>query len=821
MEFLRWHYTLGVRWYLKRWVFLLGWVAHYFSLTLLIPTLFAPWKRLTDDENYAGFNPQKYFRRVTFNLISRGIGAIVRMTLFIAGTLTLIPAFFAGFAGLIFWLLLPDIGLPYYLFSEKFGQVFYDHLAQHLASSPQTAPRVLLDTAPGKFLLTHTGQTAGALLAVSDSAKLSLAGFRPVNFSRLIDRFIDSGVWPEVRLMEMGVTSENLKAASAWWDLLHLPPKDEEKLSYSRPGIGLELLFGYTPQLNQYSSDLSAPREFSHHLVGRQEVVSRIERSLSGGSSVILVGMPGVGKKTVLLEFARRAAAGELGPKLAYQRVLEFDYNFLLSESIDLNQKKATLSRLFSESSSAGNIVLVFKDLHRLTNHEVEGVDFTDLFEKYLEKRTLRIIAISSRIEYERFISQNSRLRKFFEIVEATPPTKEQALEILFDSAAYWERHKHMIITVQALTAILEGSDRYITDTPFPEKALEILDQALAYSEQQKIQVITPEEVNLVIGERTGIPFARLTEKEKNILSNLESAMHEGLVGQDAAVSLISKSLRAASVNVRDESRPLGSFLFLGPTGVGKTQTAKVLARIYYGSEKEILRFDMAQYAGQDGVSRLIGSASRNQPGILTTAIKNKPASLLLLDEIEKAPPQVYNLFLTLLDEGFITDAQGQKIICRHLFVIATSNAGAEFIRQQVLSGADGSSLQQQVVEHVLQNRIFSPEFLNRFDGVVVYTPLSRPELLQVARLMLTDLVASLQKKNIRLEITDELAQKVSSEGYQPELGARPMRRIVDLTLGDLLGSAILKEEIKSGDKVKIIPGNAPDTYSLQILNGH
>jgi ATP-dependent Clp protease ATP-binding subunit ClpC len=373
-------------------------------------------------------------------------------------------------------------------------------------------------------------------------------------------------------------------------------------------------------------------------------------------------------------------------------------------------------------------------------------------------------------------------------------------------------------LKIPALRAILEGSDRFITETPFPEKAIELLDAVVAYKKQKSEGVLRPNDVNIVLSERTGVSFAALTEKDKEQLVRLEEIIHENLVNQKAAVSLIAKSLRARSTGVKDTNRPVGSFLFLGPTGVGKTQTAKVLAKVYFGSANNILRFDMAEYSNREGITRLIGSAERNQPGLLTTAIKNRPASLLLLDEIEKAPPEVYNLLLTLLDEGYITDAQGRKVDCRHLFVIATSNAGAEYIREQVGSGVSAIDLQTTVLEHVQRERLFSPEFLNRFDGVVVYEPLTREHLVEVAKLQLADLANNLREKNIHLLITDEAAAKVAEDGYDPAFGARAMRRVIDLTLGDVIGAAIIRNEIKSGDHFKIIPEAGKGEYSIQQL---
>ncbi len=815
MEFLSWHYSQGLKLYLKRWLFALGWVVHYFSLTQLPFSLFAPWKRLVEVDDSAGFNFGKVFEQVSFNLVSRIIGAFTRLFLIFSGVVVLIPTFAIGFIGLIFWLCIPLIGLPDYYVRETRGHHFLLHLLKHMTDEPARAIDILFDNPAGKFVLAHTALTLEDLKSLAGSSP-SLVGFTAATYSDILNKFISSGTWPENSLRHKGAGFLDLRAAAQWWDERHSQADlGDFALHYSRPGIGLELLFGYTRNLDQYSTDLSAPQNFSHHLIGREELVSRIERTLLGGESVMLEGEPNVGKKTVVLEFARRSSLGELDPHLIYHRVLEFDYNFLLSESGDINQKKSNLSRIFSEASQAGNVILVIKDLQRLTNRSVEGVDFTDVFEHSLEKKSLKIIAISSQGDYERFIYPNSRLRKFFVPIEVTSVSREHAFQIISQEADALERQTHIIFTVQVLNALLEAGDRYITEVPFPGKVMDLLDDLSTYSGKVNHPVATLADVDVIVSERTGMPINRLTESTKKTLVNLEGALHAGLINQNTAISLISKSLRARSVGVKNEKRPVGSFLFLGPTGVGKTQTAKSLGKIYYGSESSIIRFDMAEFSGEEGISRLIGSVRLDRPGLLTTSIKNHPASILLLDEIEKSSPEIFNLFLTLLDEGYIVDVFNRQVMCRHLFVIATSNAGAEFIREQMAAGVTGADLQKSVIDHIQKQRIFSPEFLNRFDGVVVFESLTHDHLVKIASLMLADLQVQLEKQDIHLRITDALCQKLATDGYQPEFGARPMRRIVDITLGDILGKAILGETVRPGDTIEIIPGSGPEDFTV------
>ena len=818
MDFFAFHYTLGMQFYLQGFINQMDYILNYFSPLLLLKTLFAPWKKMIEVDKSPGFNPQKIFEVFTFNLISRGIGAIVRLVLIFVSFVFIIFGFLGGAMGIVFWILLPFLGIPLYNKYQRRPENYIRNMMFDIKKSLRKPLEVVFSSSAGMFVLNHLGITNQAALADAKEENLDISKFEPESFTQLMEHIMVSNIYPDEFFRKYSVKKEDFKYAAEWWDMAR---RDETQIGGSgigRPGLALELLFGYTPTLNQYSVDLSTPFSFSHHLIGRQDEVSRMERILTAGSSVIIIGPPGVGKKTVVLEFARRAASGQFGTAMAFRRVLEFDYNSLLSQAKDLNEKKALLAAVLEEAAYAGNIILMVRDIQRLTHSEVEGYDFTDIFEAHLEKRELKIIAITTPAEYERFIGPNLRLRKYLEKVEIAPPSKTEAFEILIESAKDWEARSGLVIRIPALRKILEESDRYITETPFPEKAIEILDGVITFVQNKKAIEVTSDDVNAVLAEKTGISFARLTDSEKTRLGKIETIIHEKLINQDSAVSLIGKSLRARTLGASDSSRPVGSFLFLGPTGVGKTETAKVLAKVYYGSEESILRFDMAEYSGREGLERLIGSQERNLPGALTVAIKNRPASLLLLDEIEKASKDIYNLFLALLDEGYITDAFGKKISGRHLFIIGTSNAGAEYIRQLVSKGSKKDELQKTVVNYVLENGLFSPEFLNRFDGVIVYEPLDPEVLFKVAKLMLQDFAKKLKEKGLYLEISDEIGKKLAEDGYDPAFGARPMRRIVDLTLGDLVGKALLSGEIKEGNKIKILPGVGKNEYKVEIM---
>lgn len=820
MGLLAWHYSKGIEKYVKSFDNLILGIIHNFSFTTLIKTLFSPWKRLTVVSKSSGFNIQEFFENLTFNLISRGVGFVVRVILLFTGVLVLFGSCLFGIFFFLLFAVFPPASIPFYISYKKSPKLQLKKIVSKLISVSRADPKIIFNSKPGKFLLDHLGISFEEMSKNTDSnIKISFPE-KITRLSQIIKICAEVNVWSESFLRSHSLVKEDLLFVANWWDQIQ-----EEKVKKSKeglfvgPGVGLSIIYGYTPTLNQYSSDLTRPVDFSHHLIGREKVVSRIERSLSSGRSVFLLGKPGVGKKTVILEFAHRARNGKLGKKLVYRRILELDYNALLSGKEDVNEKKNTLKNALLEGSSAGNILLIIRDIHRLTDKDVEGFDFTDILEEMFEKSDIKIIAFGNTVDYERFLSKNSRLRNHFDVVKVTEPTREEAMQIISQAVSDWEVRKKIIVTVQAVKNILEGSDKYITDTPFPEKALELLDAVVELAGKDGKKVVGEDLVKIILSEKTGIPFSNISKKEKGLLTNLEAVIHKTLVNQETAVNLIAKSLRSKVVKVSQKERPIGSFLFLGPTGVGKTETAKVLSNVYFGGEEAIIRFDMAQYSSEGSVEKLIGSKSSSQPGSLTTAVKNKPASLLLLDEIEKSERKAQNLFLTILDEGYLTDYAGDKVNFKHAFIIGTSNAAASYVWDLVEKGVGGQELQKKVVDHVLSENIFSPEFLNRFDGVVVFEPLSPDNLLKVAKLMANKLSKSLKKRGIELVVTDALVKKLASDGYDPAFGARPMRRIIDLVLGDIIGNAILKDEIEDGSKIELVPGDNKDEYTLTKLD--
>ncbi|TSC72810.1 MAG: Clp protease ATP binding subunit, partial [Parcubacteria group bacterium Gr01-1014_70] len=350
-----------------------------------------------------------------------------------------------------------------------------------------------------------------------------------------------------------------------------------------------------------------------------------------------------------------------------------------------------------------------------------------------------------------------------------------------------------------ALVEAARLAERYITDGAMPEKAIDTLERAVTEAKNAGEMFVTKHHVEQAVETRTHIPVMKASGKEAEKLLGMEDALHQRVIGQHAAITAVSNALRRARTGLHAGKRPVGSFLFLGPTGVGKTETAKALAAIYFGSVDSMARFDMSEFQGPEGVNKLIGSFDSGEPGVLANALRSKPFSLLLFDEFEKSSRDVINLFLQILEEGFFADAKGKRVSVRDAIIITTSNAGSNLIWDMVRQGKDPSALQKEVVDAVRQQGIFTPEILNRFDAIVVFEPLDKEKLKSVATLLLQELQARLKEQEIELVISEELVAKVVEIGFDPVMGARPMRRAITDRVEQVIARKLLEGTLKRG----------------------
>jgi len=581
-----------------------------------------------------------------------------------------------------------------------------------------------------------------------------------------------------------------------------------------KPGIGKQWAAGYTVNVDKYATDVTElikKKDLSLHVVGRKREIEAIERILSrrGENNVLVIGRPGGGRSTIVYSFAKKVLEGRSVPILNYKRVLELDMQAMFAGLKTQGELLERFKMIFSEAANAGNIILIIDDIHNYIGRQegVGGFDISSALTAYLGSPELQVIGVTTFEGFHKNIETNPAVMNFFEKVEIEEPSKEETMFILEDLLPNFEKQYNLKVGYKGLRAIVDLTDRYIQDVPFPEKAIDFLGEVMVYVKTQtNSKVLLPEHAAEVIAQKTKIPAGEIQKSEKEKLLNLEQFIHKRVIDQEEAVNALADSMRRSRAGVAGREKPIGTFLFLGPTGVGKTETSKALAESYFGSERKMIRLDMSEYQTLESIDRLIGSSDGTQ-GLLTNAIRENPFSLVLLDEIEKAHSNILNLFLQVLDEGRLTDNLGRTVSFRNSIIIGTSNAGAEFIREYVSKKADYaySFFKKDLVEYLLKRGIFRPEFLNRFDSVIIFKPLSQENLVKIAVLMLQRLNQRLlQGKGIQLVITQELAEKVAKLGYNPEFGARPMNRVIQDRIENKIAKKILSGELRRGDIIEL-----------------
>ena len=595
-----------------------------------------------------------------------------------------------------------------------------------------------------------------------------------------------------------------------------------------RGTLAKEWTAGYTLTLDKFSIDLTEIiRRNLPETIGHQEEIKAAERILSRQeiNNVLLVGEPGTGRKSIVQGLTKKSLLGKSLPEVNYKRVVELDIPQLLAQSPSLDEVEKTLDRIFQEAVLAGNIILVVDEFHNYVGQITRPgvIDISGVISSYLHLPQFQIVAITTYDGLHRYIEQNPSILNLFEKVEVSEISERETLILLENLALLLERKYKRFISYPCLREIISLAGRYLPALPFPEKAMEILDEVVIYVVQEtKDRVVLPSHVAKIITKKTQIPVGEMEIKERQILLNLENLIHQKIINQEEAVKEVSGAMRRARAEVTARKGPMGCFLFLGPTGVGKTETSKALAEIYFGEgqrdesllpprpgvaglgEERMIRLDMSEFQAISDIPRLLGAPG--QEGLLTTPVRENPFSLILLDEIEKAHPNILNLFLQVFDEGHLTDGQGRKVIFRDSIIIATSNAGYKIILECLKNKTEWSEVKQKLLDYLFQEGIFRPEFINRFDAMVVFKPLSKENLLDIAELLLQKLKTNLLAKGIELIITPALKEKIVELGYNPVFGAREMRRVIQDKVENVLASALLSGQLKRGNRAEIDP---------------
>jgi len=615
--------------------------------------------------------------------------------------------------------------------------------------------------------------------------------------SRLRTRDIENLTW----LFEE--IEEKIKKRKRFWEYENLA---------KRGTLAKEWTAGYTITLDKFSRDLTdyikgATPEFIAHV----EETKIAERALARReiNNVLIVGNPGSGRKSIVYSLAQKSLLGKSLAGVNYKRVVQLEMAALLAQSESIEEVESFLDKIFGEAVLAGNIILVIDEFHNYIGQVSKPgiVDISGIITPYLRLPQFQIVAITTYDGLHRHIEKNPSVLSLFEKVEVSEVSPEITLLILETLVPILEKKHKIFISYPAIREIISLSERYLAALSFPEKAMDILDEVAIYvATATKEKVVLPKHVAEIITQKTEIPVGEIEVKEREILLNLEDLIHQRIINQDVAVKEVAAALRRARSDITVRKGPMGVFLFLGPTGVGKTETSKALAQFYFGAENRMIRLDMSEFQTVKDIPRLIGS--EKEIGLLTKPVQETPFSLVLLDEIEKTHPNILNLFLQVFDEGYITDGFGKKVDFKNTIIIATSNAGYKVILEALKELTEWAGVKQKLLNFLFQKGIFRPEFINRFDAVVVFRSLTKENLLDIAELMLEKLKRNLKEKGVEFIITESLKKKIVELGYNPVFGAREMRRVIQDKVENVLASALLSKSLMQGNKVEINPEN-------------
>jgi ATP-dependent Clp protease ATP-binding subunit ClpC len=636
-----------------------------------------------------------------------------------------------------------------------------------------------------------------------------------------------------------------------------------------------------TPLVDQLAVDLTTLAEEGKldPVIGRQKEIERVIQILArrNKNNPALIGEPGVGKTAIVEGLAQRITEGDVPAPLIGKRVLQLDVGSLVAGTMYRGQFEERLKRVIDELKASKSILFI-DELHMLVGAGSAGssVDAANILKPALSRGELQVVGATTLNEYRKHIESDAALERRFQPILVVEPTVEETIQILKGIRKAYEEHHRLVISDEALEAAAHLSARYVTERFLPDKAIDLIDeassrvrmykspaaqtfkelmgqlkdvkanrteavqsgrnddaQALSDKENdlkariEKLRtgwdratspVVTAEDIAELVSMWTGVPIMQLATEESVRLLNMETELEKDIIGQDEAIQTIAKAVRRGRAGMKDPRRPIGSFMFLGPTGVGKTALTKALASFLFGSEEALIQIDMSEFMERHNVSRLVGAppgyVGFDEAGQLTEAIRRRPYSIVVFDEMEKAHPETHNMLLQIMEEGQLTDARGHKVDFRNCIIVMTSNIGAEMIRRQASLGftlqKDEKESEKQDYEEMRKKlleslrKVFRPEFINRLDGVIVFHPLSREHIREIVSLELEKVAGRMSEHNISLRASEKALEYLAEEGYNPEMGARPLRRVIQDQVEDRLSDAVLGHQFKEGDTVVV-----------------
>jgi ATP-dependent Clp protease ATP-binding subunit ClpC len=560
------------------------------------------------------------------------------------------------------------------------------------------------------------------------------------------------------------------------------------------------LTSSYTPILDSYSLDFTylANKENAGFLIGHYQELEKLLNNLSQGDNVLLVGPEGVGKETIVMHLAWLIQNELTSKELLDHRVVKLDLNSLYVQ--DKENFLTLFSKIIDEVVRSSYIILYLPNIESIILEEETSI--FQVLAEFLKNQSVKIIATISPAAYEKSLTIYD-LNNLFEVVEVNEISQEEALLLLTLKCILWEKKYRLFITPQAIATAVSLANRFIKTKPLPKSAEEVILDALTLAKKAKSKILTPVVIQEVVAEKTKIPVGEVGEVEKEKLLNLEELLHQRIVNQETAIKEIARVLKIYRAGLEKKKGPIGAFLFVGPTGVGKTETAKALAKVYYGSQRAMIRLDMVEFQNQEDIDKLLGTKDGSIIGRLTEPVRQNPYSLILLDEFEKTHPTILRIFLPIFDEGFIKDALGREVDFTKSLIICTSNAYSEDIKTSLEKGENFDKIVINLKSKL--STIFSIELLNRFDSVIIYKPLGENELLKIAELMVEELKAEiLLKHGIDLNVSNSALKEIVRLGVDPIYGARPLLRKIDEIIKSEIANLILANKLKRGDKISV-----------------
>jgi ATP-dependent Clp protease ATP-binding subunit ClpC len=574
---------------------------------------------------------------------------------------------------------------------------------------------------------------------------------------------------------------------------------DEDFHTRHLKGVNRGWLGAPTPSLDMISIDLTAQasKQNFEDFIGRSNVLSQVISVLSQDidRNALLVGEAGVGKTTLVQTLAKMIVSGDAPSVLATKRLIKLDISRLLSGISNEGEMAMTLKNAFSEVESIGDIIIFIDEIHELGIGDAQAnFNIFSLLTPYLESNSFQFIASTEPSNYARILEKESSLTRLFHKVIVPEASESETLDIIKLRAIEAQINQGINTTFPALSYIVHKSKQFIHDRKLPDSALYLFNECKT---DTTAKIITTDTVKRVLSRKINMPLVELDSAHKEILLNLENLIHQKMISQKQAVQAVADTLRRSATSLREENRPIGSFLFVGPTGVGKTELAKVLSEVYFKQNNAFVRFDMSEYQTSESVNRLIGTS--DNPGELTEMIKNKPYCLLLLDEFEKASPQILTLFLQVLEDGRLTGFDGQTVDFTNTIIIATSNAASVLIAQELDQNKPLELIENDVRQELIKT--MKPELINRFDSIVVFKPLSQFDIEEIVQIKLQSLKQKMLEQGYVIDFSKELIAELARRGYDPVLGARPLRRVIQDTLESNLSKLILTNKLEKGSQ--------------------